>query len=90
MTKYVCCEQCFKELYKEDPWAGSFWMELVRQHIDQRYLYYVLREESIVTLEKMGFVVSYETRDLILFYLKGKQEDFFCVQPQIHNQSTCQ
>lgn len=84
MAKYTACESCHKELLEACPWAASFWLELVNNHIPNRYWYYVLDDGFIRVLEEKGYVLSHENESKILFVLLGKQENTFCIRPDDH------
>jgi hypothetical protein len=89
MKKFTACECCFKQLYKENPWAALFWLDLVGDHIESRYLYYVIDERQTQYLEEKGFVLTHEDDSRVLFRLKGKQDDHFCIKPDDHNNLLC-
>lgn len=89
MKKFTACEQCFKKLYNSNPWAGLFWLDLVQDHVNERYLYYVIDERQTQFLEENGFVLTHENDTKVLFVLKGKQDDHFCIDPHNHNNLAC-
>lgn len=86
---FTACERCFKDIYLISPVAAYLWLSLVDEHIDEHYLFYVIDPTHTDTLEREGYILTHETDERILFVLKGKRTDYFCIDPENHDQQNC-
>jgi hypothetical protein len=80
----LCCDDCFALLAKTNTKAARLWMDLCEAQ--RRYGVFGLvtsdTTPSLLLLERMGFIITTDTRDLIVVKVRGEQDDqdgfFFC------------
>lgn len=80
----LCCDECFAMLAKKNTRVARLWMELCDAQL--RYGIFGLvssdTSPSLLILERMGFIVTTDTRDLIIVKVRGEIDDqdgfFFC------------
>lgn len=80
----LCCDDCFALLAKKNTRVARLWMDLCEAQ--RRYGIFGLvtpdSTPSLVILERMGFIVTTDTADLIIVKVRGEFDDeeefFFC------------
>ncbi len=80
----VCCDDCFVDLAKKSTKAARLWLDLCEAQIVYGVFGLLSSDSnpSMLLLEKMGFLVTMDTRDLVIVKMLGKIDDsgalFFC------------
>lgn len=82
---YICCEKCLETIAKHSTSAAKFWMDLCSCHKENGPLVFMYNEsDEVKELEKLGFLISTETKNGLLVQAVGtictKGEVFFCAK----------
>jgi hypothetical protein len=80
----LCCDDCFAVLAKTNTKAARLWLDLCEAQ--RRYGVFGLvtsdTTPSMLLLERMGFIITTDTRDLIIVKVRGEMDGqdgfFFC------------
>jgi hypothetical protein len=80
----VCCDECFVRIAKVSTKAARLWLELCEAQKDHGVFGLVSNDSnaSLVILERMGFLVTRDVKDIILVKVSGQLDDqgefYFC------------
>ncbi len=79
----LCCEKCFAKIAKRNTKAARIWLNLCEiQKTSSVFGIYMPDIPEFRVLEKLGFITSTETNEMILIKVHGKKVDslglFFC------------
>ncbi len=90
MNKYfICCEECFEKVGRENTSAARMWMDLCAYRCAGYTLHVEEDCEALKTLELLGFVISTDEPTRVCVKLRGCMETdegqpFFCAKEGNH------
>lgn len=85
MSDYrICCDKCFEEIANISPSAARIWMNLCAIYQDKDDVLETSNDfPELRTLEKLGYLISTDTAELIQFKMLGMHKDcqiYFCMR----------